>query len=284
MPAARGIHALSIVLLAAAACSGDSDRERAIRAASSVQALQTEAAAAAPAPLTKYIANTGGAGVRIRAECADAAAGTSAWAEGTAVEVGPNAEAACQGWSLASTGEVQSWVRDDYLSDATPAGAPAAPVVRAQPPGAAPAPPAQFIPAPPPPPPAAPPLGPPPLAFTTTSGAVLTLDQLDNKAALYGGPSGFTYLGHISRSRSDVLSICNPDGPHGGRSARDSVRNPDSAYGAARTDASFSAYNAQATAPPRIILGTSTVGHLTRSKSYGQGSLDPDVLLASLAC
>jgi hypothetical protein len=276
-----------------AACTDDSRPVIAAARTATATGAATEVAAAeaAPAALTvMYIANTRGQGIRQRDHCADSAPGTGGWPEGAAVEVSPSKPAGCEGWSLAIAAGAQTWVRDDYLSASAPAGAPpavvaprpAAPAPAAPPAGSAPGVPAPAPPpSSPPPAPAPPPPGPPLLIFTTSNGVLLTQAHLDGSAALLGGPGGFTHLGGISSSRTDPNSICNPSGPYGDRTSPTSVRNPSSQYGSA--SGAFSAYSAQASAPPRILLNNGSVGVLAKTGARA-GVLDPDQLFAALGC
>ena len=72
-------------------------------------------------PLTMRIAATGGSGVAIRSDCADAARAGGALAEGTLVTVAARGEATCFGWTLVEfaiadgSAAQQTWVRDVYL-------------------------------------------------------------------------------------------------------------------------------------------------------------------------
>lgn len=68
---------------------------------------------------TRYIANTGRQGVRLRTSCSDAG-GSGGWAEGQEVTV-LYTQDGCNGWYYVQTNSTQSsWVREEYLSPEAP--------------------------------------------------------------------------------------------------------------------------------------------------------------------
>lgn len=71
-----------------------------------------------------YVAHTDGDGVSLRDACSDDARVPGAWAEGTAVRVIDVGSDECAGWTYVAGPGEGSWVRDDYLSETAPAGAP----------------------------------------------------------------------------------------------------------------------------------------------------------------
>ncbi len=166
-----------------------------------------------------------------------------------------------------------SWVRDGYLVAALPAtgGGAAAAAVTGVASSSNPPPTTAGVVANATPPPSS-------FAFTATGGARVTLTEIDGTATLWGGPTGFTYLGLLS-STPLPDSVCNPTGRYGSASGADSVRNPSSAYGSLGADTS--AYSPTATTPPVIKYKNAPIAKLTRA-STGRGALDPDVLLAAL--
>lgn len=105
-----------------------------------------------------------------------------------------------------------------------------------------------------------------------------------------GGESGFVYLGLITNARSQPKSVCNPTGTYGSKTAEQSVRNPDGVHGIAYTgdiyhphfNSAYSAYNAQASNPPSIVLDDVVVARL--STTGATGSIHPDTLFFHLGC
>ena len=77
------------------------------------QASVTEA----PVPTVDVIANTGGDGVALRYDCADAArvAGVVGWVDGTIVEVLGEGRGRCDGWLWVQAHGTASWVREQYV-------------------------------------------------------------------------------------------------------------------------------------------------------------------------
>jgi hypothetical protein len=133
----------------------------------------------------------------------------------------------------------------------------------------------------------------PPLEFLAIGGMVLTTHDLDDRAILRGGDTGYVYLGLISSNKSHPDSICNPSGDYGSPSSPLSVRNDSGQYGRPRGgsifepffNSDYSAYNAEATRPPRVILDGTFVGWLTPNvEAFEANVIDPDALFASLGC
>lgn len=68
----------------------------------------------------RYVAHTGGMGVRVRSHCSDDAPGSGGWPEGARV-FAQVAKSDCPGWVQAESESGQlSWVRVDYLSAVPP--------------------------------------------------------------------------------------------------------------------------------------------------------------------
>ena len=67
-------------------------------------------------PEERAIVYTSGDGVAHRSDCDEDARREGAWAEGTIVRVTHRGVGPCLGWSLATDGEVSSWVRDRYVA------------------------------------------------------------------------------------------------------------------------------------------------------------------------
>ncbi|MGE3857860.1 MAG: hypothetical protein AB7G21_12965 [Dehalococcoidia bacterium] len=236
-------------------------------------------ASATAAPATRYIANTDGQGVRLRADCRDdapapdGAGAARGLPERTEVAVDTVGSGPCAGWTRVSGGAAVSWVRDGYLVAALPAtgGGAASAAVTGVASSSAPPPSTAGVVANATPPPSS-------FAFTATGGARVTLAEIDGTATLWGGPTGFTYLGLLS-STPLPDSVCNTTGRYGSPSGAESVRNPSSAYGSLGADTS--AYNPAATTPPVIKYKNATVAQLTRAAS-GRGAVDPDAFLNAL--
>lgn len=70
-----------------------------------------------PDGIVRYVAHTGGGGVRVRTACAADASTGAVWPEGTKVAVDERGTGECAGWSVAASGSTQSWIRNDYLSE-----------------------------------------------------------------------------------------------------------------------------------------------------------------------
>jgi hypothetical protein len=73
---------------------------------------------AAEATTVSYITGTGGVGVALRTACRADDRLSGGLAEGARVEIVEEGGGGCEGWSLVSTGDTQSWVSDEYLSAA----------------------------------------------------------------------------------------------------------------------------------------------------------------------
>ena len=74
---------------------------------------------AAEATTVSYIAGTGGVGVALRSACRTDARLPGGLADGSRVEIVEEGDgSSCEGWSLVSTGDTESWVNDQYLSAA----------------------------------------------------------------------------------------------------------------------------------------------------------------------
>jgi hypothetical protein len=127
---------------------------------------------------------------------------------------------------------------------------------------------------------------PPPLPFNTLSGQPMTSDMLDGKAFLLDGNG--VYLGLISSSKASAESVCNASGQFGSLTSSTSVRNKTSVYGRPGNDpytsSLLSAYNLDATNPPRVFFAGSHIAYLTKSQAYPSGAIDPDRLFAALGC
>ncbi len=80
----------------------------------------------------RVIGNTGGDGVSHRNACSDGArlSEIGGWADGTEVEVLEEGSGSCEGWLRVRSGEVTSWVREEYLVE--PGGAEPEPAPGAQ--------------------------------------------------------------------------------------------------------------------------------------------------------
>jgi hypothetical protein len=285
---------LALVTLALAGLAGCGDKQRTpVGAATQEPGAGTAVSEATQAsdsvPAVRYVANTGGLGVRQRDACEDGARGSGGWGEGTQVQVKQAGADGCAGWSLVAAGEARSWIRDDYLVETPPPAAIAAvaPQGSVSRPAAGVAPPAAgVVPVAPSGGVAPPTLRPPPPlvlpTFVTPGGAVLSVAELDGAAILQGGANGLTYLGIISSSRIHPDSVCNPNGAYGSASSPTSIRNQSGAFGSASSETS--AYDASAPAPPQIRFKNTTVGYLTRGEVLGRGSVDPDFVLSALGC
>ena len=221
---------------------------------------------------------------------------------GTQVIVLWPGEGECDGWTHITGSHGPSWIRNDYLvSEAPPVPAPAgsgtvsgATAARAPqaPTTSAPTQPRPTVAAPAP---VAPPwrrLAPPPtLQIPQLDGGVVTNQSLDGVGILYGGQTGFDYLGLIS-SAGTGNSVCNRNGPYGSASSPTSVRNPSGTFGSldagpvdANFNSDFSPYVQSAENPPRITLNGTTVGFLTRNvEKFGNRAVSPDALFSALGC
>jgi hypothetical protein len=73
---------------------------------------------AVEATTVSYIAGTGGVGVALRNACQADARRPGGLAEGARVEIVEAGGGGCEGWSLVSAGDTESWVSDEYLSAA----------------------------------------------------------------------------------------------------------------------------------------------------------------------
>ena len=258
----------------------------------SAEAVQAIAETNPPELSPLYVGNTGGSGVAVRSACQDEARAGGSWPMGAQVIVLWPGEGECEGWTHITGSHGPSWIRNDYLvseapavpagsgsvSGATAARAPQAPTAtgsRPRPTAAAPAPTVPQA----------------TLQIPQPGGGVITNVSLDGVGILYGGQSGFDYLGLISSSRSGN-SICNTSGPYGSATSPTSVRNPSGAFG--RQDggavepnfnSDFSPYVQSAENPPKITLNGETVGYLTRNvEKFGNRAVSPDTLFRALGC
>jgi hypothetical protein len=131
----------------------------------------------------------------------------------------------------------------------------------------------------------------PALQIPQPGGGVITSISLDGVGILYGGQSGYDYLGLISSARTGN-SICNTGGAYGSASSPSSVRNPSGTFGrqdAGAVDATFnsdySPYVQSAENPPKITLNGEVVGYLTRNvEKFGNRAVSPDALFRALGC
>ncbi len=259
----------------------------------SAEAVQTIAETNPPQLTALYVGNTGGSGVAVRNACNDDARVGGSWPLGTQVIVLWAGEDECEGWTHITGSHGPSWIRNDYLvAEAPPtptrggsvsgstavraAQAPTASPTRARPRPTAVTPPPTPVPT---------------LQIPQADGSVVTNIDLNGVGILYGGQSGFDYLGLISNAGSGN-SICNRNGPYGSASSPTSVRNPQGAFG--RQDAGpvepnfnsdFSPYVQSAENPPKITLNGSVVGYLTRNvEKFGNRAVSPDALFRALGC
>lgn len=111
---------------ATARASTFSGTRRPIAATATPTSANTDQQAAS---YSRYVANTGGIGVRIRATCADAAGiagvGIPEGAEITVVREGVNQ---CEGWAYAQSRSTGTWIRERYLSATRPVTVAATPL------------------------------------------------------------------------------------------------------------------------------------------------------------
>ncbi len=240
----------------------------------------------------RYIGNTGGGGVGLRDDCLLGARSGGAWPEGSTVVVLEAGSGRCADWSYVAGAGGASWVANQYLVDTPPASSPntsSAPAGTQAPPSSPP----PVSTAATPTPPRLPATAVPPLEFLAIGGMVLTTHDLDDRAILRGGDTGYVYLGLISSSKIHPDSICNPSGDYGSPSSPLSVRNDSGQYGKPRGgsiyepffNSDYSAYNTEATQPPRVILDDTLVGWLTTNVGVFEANIiDPDALFASLGC
>jgi hypothetical protein len=92
--------------------------------------------------------------------------------------------------------------------------------------------------------------------------------------SLSGYGDGRNYLGLLSAYKNSQWSVFNEYGPYGAKTALRGVWNREGRYGSETSD--YSAFNPQATHPPKIYDGTrSFVGYLTKNKDL-QPAFDPD--------
>lgn len=279
-PASRCSLLFAVIALAMfSACSKPSEPAAAPTSGTSgaataaAGAATTTAAVAGGAPAggaVRYVANSGGLGVRYRVECQDGALYPGGFAEGDAVNLEHGGTGDCVGWSVVTKGVARSWIRDGYLSDQQP-------VVRAAAPQGAPtgggAVPAGS---------GAPQIPAFAASFQSPVGATITVAELNGEAIIQGGPGGFTYMGVLSSSRTAPDSICNPNGPYGGTAGPNSIRNPRGQFGMAPSE--YSAYDPTAPDPPKIRMKNATVGYLSKGAVPGRGNVDPDFLFRALGC
>ena len=299
----RLVMLLGVLGLAAAiACSGG-DGDDSSEATGTSEAGATEvgtpsgvtpeagspAGAATIVAATKYVGATGGGGVSIRDDCRDDARVGGSWPDGAAVVVLQTGSDDCAEWSYVAGAGGASWVRDKYLVD-TRISAPAASGGGSSGGGSSsggasstPKPTSTTLPAP----------QLPPFEIVTPDGTLLTSKDLDGKAVLRGGETGFTYLGLVSSSRSIADSICNRSGAYGSTGSALSVHNDEGAYGKLAGgsiyepffNSDFSAYNSGAIKPPKVMLGDDLVGWLTtNSEQFEANAIDPNVLFAYYGC
>ncbi len=233
---------------------------------------------------TKYVGATGGGGVSIRDDCRDDARVGGSWPDGAAVVVLQAGSDDCAEWTYVAGSGGASWVRDKYLVD-TRTSAPAASGGGSSGGGTSttPKPTSTSRPAP----------QLPPLEIVTPNGTVVTSKDLDGKAVLRGGDTGFTYLGLVSSSRTLADSICNRSGTYGSTGSAFSVHNEEGAYGKLAGgsiyepffNSDFSAFNTGAIKPPKVMLGDDLIGWLTtNSEQFEANAIDPNVLFAYYGC
>ncbi len=266
--------ALAAVAVAAlSACSKEPKRAVVAPGAGAAAGAAATAAVAGAAPAgaaARYVANTGGVGVRYRVECQDAALYPGGFAEGDAVSVERGGTGSCAGWSVVTAGVARSWIRDEYLAEQPPL------VVRPVGPQGGGAPVAQ---------PATGPVAvtvPVFATFQSPVGATITVAELNGEAIIQGGPGGLTYMGVLSSSRTAPDSICNPGGQYGSTTGPNSIRNPRGQFGMAPSE--YSAYDPTAPDPPKIRMKSATVGYLSKGAVQGRGNVDPDFLFRALGC
>lgn len=282
------------VLLLTIACNDDSE------GTSTTAATPTETALAVAD--TRYIRGTPDEGVSVRTACQDTASTDAVLAGGTAVRVTQLGTGDCEGWTFVLAGATGSWVRtDDLVGAASTAGGSPTPsstevavstgapgTVSTAAPGSTPVRPTV-------PTTTAPPATPTPrpgFDFVAATGETLNTRDLEGVAFLQGGASGFDYLGLISISRSNERSICNPSGAYGSTSAVNSIRNPNGPIGTLGAGAvhdpyfnsAYSAYNLNATSPPKLVYDGSVVAYVTKRTAIGSSIIDPDQLLQVLGC
>lgn len=270
---ASALALTALVVASLAACSGKPKPVVVAPGAGAPAAASTTATVAGAVPagaVSRYVANTGGVGVRYRVECQDGALYPGGFAEGDAVSVERTGTGSCAGWSVVTAGVARSWIRDEYLAEQPPV------VVRAAPPqSGAPAAPA--------------PVGAgggtlPAFAatFQSPAGGTVLVAELNGEAIIQGGPAGLTYLGIVSSSRTAPDSICNPSGAYGSTTGPNSIRNSRGQFGTAPSE--FSAYDPTAPEPPKIRMKNATVGYLSKGAVPGRGNVDPDFLFRALGC
>ena len=211
-----------VMLTAGVACSGGDDSGDASATSESSQTAEAGGSATTSAESTatgeagsavvgsKYIGATDGGGVSIRDACRDDARVGGSWPDGAGVVVIEAGSGDCAEWSYVAGSGGASWVRDRYLVDQRPA----APAVSSggstgggsvstpgpTPVASTPAPTSQI----------------PPFEFVALGGRVLSSDDIDGRAELFGGEARFIYPGLVSSSPLHPDSICNPTGKYGG--------------------------------------------------------------------
>ena len=241
---------------------------------------------------SRYIGNSGGSRVSLRSDCEDSARVDGSWPEGAAVVLLEPGEGRCEGWTMVAGAGGSSWVREQYLVEEQPATVAAS--GGSAPAGTAPKPVATAKPVASSAPASTAPKPRPPLSFVSAAtGEMLTGEDLNMKAVLRGGEIGFLYMGLISSSITHTKSICNPLGTYGSGSSDYSIRNALGQYGETTGgspydeffNSEFSAYNASATQPRKIVINDVMVGWLTKNPNrQPANAVDPDALFAYLGC
>lgn len=108
-------------------------------------------------------------------------------------------------------------------------------------------------------------------------GKVTTFDQLDGKAVIIA--SDGVFLGLISSNSFDAKSITNEVGTHGSEVASNSIFNSVGRYGSEVS--SNSPWNDLASSPPKVFVGETFVGYLTKNE-FKKPRFDPEALVAYL--
>jgi len=295
-----------VALIAVALAASGSDDEAspvAVNASATAATAGTADATASTTPegtvlgATMRIGETGGTGVSLRSDCAEAAREPGAIADGVEVTVLQIGSGDCEGWFVVRAGEVASWVSETYLVEGEGTGASTVASgtgsAASSNPGATSGGTTTSVPAASTPKPAAtkaPAPALPAFEFTALDGQVMTIADLEGAKLYGGGETGYTYLGIVSRSRTAAESICNPSGKYGIIISDTNMRNPETAFGHGPGgspyhpyfESPYSAYMPGASSPPRVTVNGSAVAFI--SVSSGGYKIHPDVFFAHLGC